>query len=275
MSLCHRVKRAWHAFKNTVYGYDEAPTNQVPGKKRENGEERQERASKYDYCSTGNANGVTRREFFQEHRPTSETRSNYCIPKGNTKYEAYGIEFRTRQERDAFECKMESMENILEKELYDIKQQHNRLRKERYRLSFLSENLPKQANAGNVQNTWEPGSFIVSDSSTFVQENVDPLVEEMSLLNELQDVYELIFNLSKELKNIEKVLKIEVRERTLHPEPRLIHVKVPEDELSQQMKSDGGLRYCSSDSSIQQITYDTLPPPLTLEELLAKERQDA
>ena len=97
----------------------------------------------------------------------------------------------------------------------------------------------------------------------------------MSLLNELQDVYELMFNLNKELKNIEKVLKIEVRERTLHPEPRLIHVKVPEDELSQQMKSDGGLRYCSSDSSIQQITYDTLPPPLTLEELLAKEQQDA
>ena len=273
MSLCHRVRRAWNAFKNTVYGYDEVPTNPVSGKKRAHGQEGKERACKYDYGSNGNASGVTR-QFFQEN--TSERTSNYCIPKaGNTKYEAYGIEFRTRQERDAFECKMECMEKILEKELYDIKEQHNRLRNKRYKLSLLSENVPKQVNVGSVQNTWEPGSFIVSDSLTSLQANADPLVEEMSLLNELQDVYELMFNLNKELKNIEKVLKIEVRERTLHPEPRLIHVKVPEDELSQQMKSDGGLRYCSSDSSIQQITYDTLPPPLTLEELLAKEQQDA
>lgn len=278
MSLCHCFKRRWDAFKNIVYGYDEAACrkNKERRKKRN---EKDQAAKHVHFSRESHATSDTRR-VFQEYKQSSETeRSNYCIPKSHTKYEAYGIEFDTRQDRDAFECKMESMERILEKELYDIKQQHIRLKKRRFKTSFLGKknkdgtNPPQMPNAETCRNTWL-SSTSESDSSTFLPTDNDHLIEEISLVNELQDVYEHMCHLSKELKNIEKVLKIEVRERTLHPEPRLIHIKVPEDEFSQQMKSDGGLRYCSSDSSVQQISYETLPPPLALSDLLASESQD-
>ena len=275
MSLCYRFKRGWDAFKNIVYGYDDHVYRENKEREKRKRHE-QKRASKYVYISTDSHNAGTGR-VFQEFKSPSESRSNYCIPKSNTKYKAYGIEFETLQERDAFECKMQSMERILDKELYDIKQQHKRLRQKHYKLSLLQKetNQPKKTDISVGQHTWILDSISDYGGSTFSPPmSDDPLIEEISLLNEFQDIYEQMCKLSTKLKNTEKVLTIEVRERMLYPEPRLIHIKAPEDELSQQMKSEGGLRYCSSDRSIQQISYETLPPPLTLSSLLANEQDD-
>ena len=277
MSLCRCVRRRWHAFKNIVYGYEEETYNyrihhetdpwQVFASEQQN--------RHVHFTEKGNDRHVS-----DEYKECSDNWSNYCIPKRQV-YEAYGIVFETREERDAFESKMECMETILEKELHDIRQQHVRLREERTA-------IPRS----KAKNTGKPGQKAAklskSDSgrrhdftgtretpnySAFLRTDDNPLAEEVSLVNEVQDVLDQMYNLSKELNEIEKILCIEVRERTLYPEPRLIQIKAPEDALSQQMKNDGGFRYCSSDSSLQRISYDTLPPPLTLSELLAKQPQ--
>ncbi len=277
MSLCYCFTRRWHAFKNIVYGYEDETYNY----RKQHAEDPwkhyvKEKQKRHVHFSEKEQSS----EVFDEYKIYSENWCNYCIPKRQV-YEAYGIEFESREERDAFESKMECMEKILENELYEIRQQHIRLREQRGKIPRSNrrkggKRTEKEANVSrddhgsphDFSKKWE-----TLDDSNFHRTNDNPLVEEVSLVNEVQDVLDQMCNLSRELKDIEKILSIEVRERILHPEPRLIQIKAPEDEFSEQMKNDGGLRYCSSDSSIQRISYDTLPPPLTLSELLAKQPQ--
>ena len=219
-------------------------------------------------------------DVFGENKTCSERWFNYCIPKRQV-YESYGIEFETREERDAFENKMERMEKILENELRDIRQQHVRLWEERGKTprgkhSKGGKSKHKKAHVSRSDSGLRrdfPKEREALDDTDFLRTDDNPLGEEVSLVNEVQDVLDQMCNLSRELQDIEKILSIEVRERILHPEPRLIHIKAPEDELSEQMRNDGGFRYCSSDSSLQRISYDTLPPPLALSELLARQPQ--
>lgn len=275
MSLCYCFRRRWHAFKNIFYGYEDEPYNY-----------RQQHAKDPWKCFVEEDTHVhfsERKgsgEVFDEYKMCTENWCNYCIPKREI-HEAYGIKFDSREERDAFESKMACMENILENELNEIRRQHIRLREEQIKIPRLKQRksgkrIHKQANVSR-DNYTHRGDFTKTqetlDESTFLRTDDNPLLEEVSLVNEIQDVLDQMCNLSRELKDIEKILSIEVRERLLHPEPRLIQIKAPEDELSEQMKSDGGFRYSSSDSSVQRISYDTLPPPLTLSELLASQSQ--
>ena len=277
MSLCYCFRRRWHAFKNIVYGYEDESYNYQQQHAKDPWKifDKDDRhVHFFERKDSG--------EVYNEYKICSENwRGNYCIPKREV-YEAYGIEFDSREERDAFESKMACMENILENELNEIRKQHIRLREEQVKIPRLKQRksgkrIHKQANVTRVYNHTHRGDFSKAqetpDESTFLRTNDNPLLEEVSLVNEIQDVLDQMCDLSRELKDIEKILSIEVRERLLHPEPRLIQIKAPEDELSEQMKSDGGFRYSSSDSSVQRISYDSLPPPLTLSELLASQSQ--
>jgi hypothetical protein len=276
MSLCHCFKRRWHAFKNIVYGYEDETYNYRERYEEDPCESLPKEQNRRVHFSEKKHSG----EVFEEYKMCSENLCNYCIPKRQV-YEAYGIEFTSREERDAFESKMECMEKILENELVEIRQQHIRLREERSKNPRLKQRkggkrTKNDSNASTVERspthyfsrTWQ-----TLDDSNFLRTDDNPLVEEVSIVNEVQDVLDQMCNLSRELKDIEKILSIEVRERILHPEPRLIQIKAPEDELSKQMKNDGGFCYCSSDRSVHRISYDTLPPPLTLSELLAKQSE--
>ena len=277
MSLCYCFRRRWHAFKNIVYGYEDKTYNyrQQHAQDRWKIYAKEEQNRHVHFSEKENFS-----EVFDEYKKYSENWCNYCIPNRQV-YEAYGIEFESREERDAFESKMECMEKILENELYEIRQQHIRLKEERAKIPRSKQRnggkrTQKEANVS--RNDCSPTHDFSKarktlDDSNFLRTDGNPLVEEVSLVNEIQDVLEQMCSLSRELKDIEKILSIEVRERILHPEPRLIQIKAPEDELSEQMKNDGGFRYCSSDSSVQRISYDTLPPPLTLNEFIAKQPQ--
>ena len=271
MSLCYCFKRRWHVFKNIFYGYEEESFNypqQHANIPWENSTEEQQ--GRHVHFS---------KEVTDEYKIYSENWCNYCVPKRQV-YNAYGISFESKDEREAFESKMACMEKILEDELYEIRQQHIRLREEQSKLTH-----PKQRNSTKLTHVEAKISKDFArrddfskkretmDDSEFIKTDENPLVEEVGVMNEVQDLLEQMCNFSKELKDIEKILNIEVRERLLHPEPRLIHIKAPEDELSEQMKNDGGFRYCSSDNSVRRISYDTLPPPLTLSELLTKQPQ--
>ena len=274
MSLCYCFRRRWHAFKNIVYGYEDETYNYR--KRYAEGPFAKEQQNRRVHFSEKEHSRV----IFHEYKMYSENLCNYCIPKRQV-HEAYGIEFESREERDAFESKMECMEKILENELYEIRQQHIRLKEERSTIPHLKQRKGGKRSKNNsnasmdepklthyFSKTWQ-----TQDDSNFIRTENNPLAEEVSLVNEVQDVLDQMCNMSRELKDIEKILSIEVRERMLHPEPRLIQIKAPEDELSQQMKNDGGFHYCSSDNSVHRISYDTLPPPLTLSELLAKQPQ--
>ena len=274
MSLCYCFRRRWHAFKNIVYGCEDEPYN-YRKQYAEDHFAKEEHNRRVHFSEKEHSSVV-----FHEYKMYSENVCNYCIPKRQV-YEAYGIEFESREERDAFESKMECMEKILENELYEIRQQHIRLREERAKISYLKQRKGGKRTKNNSKTSMdEPRpthcfskTCQTQDDSNFIRTENNPLAEEVSLVNEVQDVLDQMCNMSRELKDIEKILSIEVRERMLHPEPRLIQIKAPDDELSRQMKNDGGFHYCSSDNSVHRISYDTLPPPLTLSELLAKQTQ--
>ncbi|XP_028401773.1 uncharacterized protein LOC114524788 [Dendronephthya gigantea] len=276
MSLCYCLRQRWHTFKNIVYGYDETYNNRKQHAKDPWDMFANEEKNRHIYFSE------KENDVFGENKTCSENWCNYCIPKRQV-YESYGIEFETREERDAFENKMECMEMILENELRDIRQQHMRLKEERTKTPRGKDNkggksklMNKKARVSRTDSGTRydfPKKREALDDTDFLRTDDNPLIEEVSLVNEVQDVLDQMCNLSRELQDIEKILSIEVRERILHPEPRLIQIKAPDDELSEQMRNDGGFRYCSSDSSLQRISYDTLPPPLALNELLARQPQ--
>lgn len=225
MSLCYCFRRRWHVLKN-INGYNEETRKPYSKSSWKTFRKQEENRRHEDFRDNY-------RQEFDEAKVYSENWCIHWIPKRQV-YQAYGIVFESREERDAFEIKMQVMEKILENELYEIRQQHVRLQEERTKLARLKQ-MKAQRKADSSSST-DFTAERLNDVSMFCSIDGNPLLEEVSLVNDIQDVLDLMCELSRELKDIEKVLNIEVRERTLHPEPRLIQIKAPEDKLSEQMK---------------------------------------
>lgn len=277
MSLCYCIKQKWQTLKNFFYGYEE---ENYKGTQQKN-------CRRYSYISDDRQGsrhvhfGKTLEEYRVEH---TENLQNYCIPKRQV-FNAHGIDFDNRDERDAFQGKMDRMQKLLTSELREIRQQHILLAKERIPLPLINSRIRNgkqktesvfigKDNKRNTNLIKKKDARPATDTTNFVKTNDNPLLEEVSLVNDIQDVLDHMYCLSKKIKEIQKTLNIEIRERTLHPEPRLVQIKAPEDKFSQQMKQNGGFRYHSTDRSEQTIAYDTLPPPLKLSDLLTKQARD-
>ena len=171
-----------------------------------------------------------------------------------------GIQFSSQEEMDGFDSKMDEMQTIFLKELSEIKRQHERLKVGRVilrrRVSELEQILQTDIK-----------SFESTDIRSFMEDSTLSS-EELQLLAEMEEILEKLEKEQEELLSLEKYLEIELRERTFYPEPIMPRHRKVEDEFSKQMKKDGGLKYESLDKSVQFISYLSLPPPLSLDELL-------
>lgn len=171
-----------------------------------------------------------------------------------------GIQFSSQEEMDGFDSKMDEMQTIFLKELSEIKRQHERLKVGRVilrrRVSELEQILQTDIK-----------SFASTDIRSFMEDS-SLSSEELQLLAEMEEILETLEKEQEELLSLEKYLEIELRERTYYPEPIMPRHRKVEDEFSKQMKKDGGLKYESLDKTVQFISYRSLPPPLSLDELL-------
>lgn len=194
-----------------------------------------------------------RREILGAERKSHDVTDCHLVSRGVT--------FSSKEEMEGFDSKMDEMQNIFLKELSEIKRQHERLKVGRVilrrRVSELEQILQTDIK-----------SFTSTDIKSFMEDS-SLSSEELQLLAEMDEILEMLEKEQQELLSLEKYLEIELRERTHYPEPVVMprHRKL-EDEFSKQMKIDGGLKYESFDKTVQFITYRSLPPPLSLGDLL-------
>lgn len=240
MSLCYRFKQFWLLLFDGWWlekGEKNTPKSQ---RKKNNINERQVKL-----------NGE-RRDFQGAERKSDDVTDSQLISRG--------VQFSSKEEMEGFDSKMDEMHDIFLKELSEIKRQHERLQIGRVILSRRVSEL-EQILQTDIK------SFTSSDIKSFMEDS-SLSSEELQLLAEMDEILEMLEKEQQELLSLEKYLEIELRERTYYPEPVMPRHRRLEDEFSKQMKIDGGLKYESFDKTVQFITYRSLPPPLSLGDLL-------
>lgn len=240
MSLCYRFKQFWLLLFDGWWlekGEKNTPKSQ---RKKNNINERQVKL-----------NGE-RRDFQGAERKSDDVTDSQLISRG--------VQFSSKEEMEGFDSKMDEMHDIFLKELSEIKRQHERLQIGRVILSRRVSEL-EQILQTDIK------SFTSSDIKSFMEDS-SLSSEELQLLAEMDEILEMLEKEQQELLSLEKYLDIELRERTYYPEPVMPRHRRLEDEFSKQMKIDGGLKYESFDKTVQFITYRSLPPPLSLGDLL-------
>lgn len=240
MSLCYKFKQFWLLLFDGWWpekGEKNTPKSQ---RTKNNINERQVKL-----------NGE-RRDFQGAERKSDDVTDSQLIPRG--------VQFSSKEEMEGFDSKMDEMHDIFLKELSEIKRQHERLQIGRVILSRRVSEL-EQILQTDIK------SFTSSDIKSFMEDS-SLSSEELQLLAEMDEILEMLEKEQQELLSLEKYLEIELRERTYYPEPVMPRHRRLEDEFSKQMKIDGGLKYESFDKTVQFITYRSLPPPLSLGDLL-------
>lgn len=240
MSLCYKFKQFWLLLFDGWWpekGEKNTPKSQ---RTKNNINERQVKL-----------NGE-RRDFQGAERKSDDVTDSQLISRG--------VQFSSKEEMEGFDSKMDEMHDIFLKELSEIKRQHERLQIGRVILSRRVSEL-EQILQTDIK------SFTSSDIKSFMEDS-SLSSEELQLLAEMDEILEMLEKEQQELLSLEKYLDIELRERTYYPEPVMPRHRRLEDEFSKQMKIDGGLKYESFDKTVQFITYRSLPPPLSLGDLL-------
>lgn len=240
MSLCYKFKQFWLLLFDGWWpekGEKNTPKSQ---RTKNNINERQVKL-----------NGE-RRDFQGAERKSDDVTDSQLISRG--------VQFSSKEEMEGFDSKMDEMHDIFLKELSEIKRQHERLQIGRVILSRRVSEL-EQILQTDIK------SFTSSDIKSFMEDS-SLSSEELQLLAEMDEILEMLEKEQQELLSLEKYLEIELRERTYYPEPVMPRHRRLEDEFSKQMKIDGGLKYESFDKTVQFITYRSLPPPLSLGDLL-------
>lgn len=240
MSLCYRFKQFWLLLFDGWWlekGEKNTPKSQ---RTKNNINERQVKL-----------NGE-RRDFQGAEPKSDDVTDSQLISRG--------VQFSSKEEMEGFDSKMDEMHDIFLKELSEIKRQHERLQIGRVILSRRVSEL-EQILQTDIK------SFTSSDIKSFMEDS-SLSSEELQLLAEMDEILEMLEKEQQELLSLEKYLDIELRERTYYPEPVMPRHRRLEDEFSKQMKIDGGLKYESFDKTVQFITYRSLPPPLSLGDLL-------
>lgn len=242
MSLCYRVKQLWRGF---FFG----------DLRRSTGENWNETSTKENSFPSEKPRGLTasKSQYTSESSDEAATTENGLV--------SYGIEFSSHEEMHGFDSKMVEMRRIFEEEVDQIRLQHQRLRAGRIILRRRFTEME------NILKT-EISNLSASKLKT-LKENAHLSSQDRQLIEELEEILEQLEKENDELSFLMKYLEIEIKERTLYPEPIMPKSKCLEDDFSKQMRLAGGLSYESSDKSIQFMTYQCLPPPLSLSELLS------
>lgn len=240
MSLCYKIKRFWSILFNGLW-FENGKRNSSTGEKTENAISERQMELK-----------CVRREIQGAERNCNDATGCHLVSQG--------VHFSSKEEMDGFDSKMDEMQKIFLKELSEIKRQHERLKIGRVILTRRVSELEQ------ILQT-DMKSFASTDIRSFMEDSTLSS-EELQLLAEMEEILEKLEKEQEELFSLEKYLEIELRERTYYPEPVLPRHRRVEDEFSKQMKKDGGLKYESFDKTVQFITYRSLPPPLSLGNLL-------
>lgn len=240
MSLCYRIKRFWSILFNGLW-LENGKRNSATGEKTENATGERQMELK-----------CVRREILGAERSCSDVTGCQLVSQG--------VQFSSKEEMDGFDSKMDEMQKIFLKELSEIRRQHERLKIGRVILTRRVSELEQ------ILQT-DMKSFTSTDIRSFMEDS-SLSSEELQLLAEMEEIMEKLEKEQEELLSLEKYLEIELRERTYYPEPVLPRHRAVEDEFSKQMKKDGGLKYESFDKTVQFISYGSLPPPLSIGELL-------
>lgn len=240
MSLCYRIKRFWSILFNGLW-LDNGKRNSSTGEKTENAISERQMELK-----------CVRREILGAEQSCNVVTTGHLVSQG--------VQFSSKEEMDGFDSKMDEMQKIFLKELSEIKRQHERLKIGRVILTRRVSELEQ------ILQT-DMKSFTSTDIRSFMEDS-SLSSEELQILAEMEEILEKLEKEQEEILSLEKYLEIELRERTYYPEPVLPRHRKVEDEFSKQMKKDGGLKYESLDKTVQFISYRSLPPPLSLGELL-------
>lgn len=234
MSLCYRIKQLWRWI---LYGGPKSKTN------------------KYNETSqSGNA-------YDNKKQRGLRTLESQCSPESSHGEDKTAeSSFVSHEEMIAFSFDMDELYQSFKQDVEQIQVQHQRLRAGRIilrrRVTEMESILKTEIN--NINAT----KLKTNKESDYLNS------QDRQLIEELEEVLEQLEKEQDELSFLIKYLEIEIRERTLYPEPPMPKVKRLEDEFSKQMRIAGGLSYESRDKSIQFLTYQSLPPPLSLSQLL-------
>lgn len=177
-------------------------------------------------------------------------------------YEAHGITFTRREDRDSFLSKMKEMREAFEKEILEISHQHQRLRAGGYLLHSRVLEMERIIKTDQRKKSVDSIRTLNCDSSL-------TNTKDFRVVQEMDTLYNMLDNTHEEIISLKKYLGIEYKERTLYPEPAMLRSAVVEDEYSRKMKQDGGLLYQSKDNTMKHITYQCLPPPFSLRQITA------
>ena len=242
MSLCYRVKQLWRGFFS----------------------EDLRRSTEDNYSKT-----TAKETSFINEKPRGLTasRSHHTLessdeaPTTENSLVSQGIQFSSHEEMQGFDSKMMEMRRIFDEEVDQIRLQHQRLRAGRI---ILRRRFTETENILKTEI-----SHLSASKLKTLKENAHLSSQDRQLIEELEEILEQLEKENDELGFLMKYLEIEIKERTLYPEPIMPKSKCLEDDFSKQMRLAGGLSYESSDKSIQFMTYQCLPPPLSLSELLS------
>lgn len=242
MSLCYRIKRFWSILFNGLW-LENGKRNSSTGEKTVAENAISERQIELK---------CVRREILGAEQSCNVVTAGHLVSQG--------VQFTSKEEMDGFDSKMDEMQKIFLKELSEIKRQHERLKIGRVILTRRVSELEQ------ILQT-DMKSFTSTDIRSFMEDS-SLSSEELQILAEMEEILEKLEKEQDEILSLEKYLEIELRERTDYPEPVLPRHRKVEDEFSKQMKKDGGLKYESLDKTVRFISYRSLPPPLSLGELL-------
>ncbi|XP_032223037.1 uncharacterized protein LOC116604588 [Nematostella vectensis] len=194
---------------------------------------------------------------------SSKEQTSARVTSTHGNFESQGVSFNSQQEMESFNSKMVEMRKIFEREIREITLQHDKLKDGRIllygRVCEMERIIRTEKRKHSISLVHES-----EIDSTFASEDTE-------LIHQLDGVKEMLECTQKDIYSLKKSLEIEYRERTLYPEPVFICSPALEDDYSKQMRVDGGLKYQGSDMNIfHLITYQCLPPPLSLHELYSR-----
>lgn len=175
-------------------------------------------------------------------------------------FEAHGIKFSCKEDRDGFILKMTAMKQAFDKELLEISRQHQRFRAGGYLLNSRVLEMERI-----IRTDQRKGSIDLVKTNNYEPSVVNS--QNFQVVHEMDSLCSILDNTNEEIMSLKKYLDIEYKERTLYPEPVMLRSSSIEDEYSRKMKQDGGLSYQSKDNTIKYITYQCLPPPFSLRQI--------
>ncbi|XP_031548821.1 uncharacterized protein LOC116286445 [Actinia tenebrosa] len=214
--------------------------------------------------------------------------SRFAVIRNSFHTSEDGIVFYCQKELDIYKAKMAEMEDLLERELKQIKYQHDQLRAKRAEQRKLlsggadssndhdsHEEEPTEKDALNSDNSRQ-GTALKQERKSAIFSSIHDVfsyartgIQGMFVKTSPNSARKVKTNDASDSEGSDDEEDTKINDSTSsikHSAPLLDN----HDEFTRQMTSEGGLKYESSDKSVQQLSYQNLPPPLSLNSLQDK-----